>query len=110
MYKILRIVFLYPIIVPMPRKINQPEFMPENQTPDNTIQQITQEKKSEIYNSMASFLTELEEIEQQRIVYIESKKHKKNDPTLRALNTLRKLEKLPIAKIPQISIPFAEGM
>ena len=44
MYKILRIVFLYPIIIPMPRKINQPESMPENQTPDNTIQQITQEK------------------------------------------------------------------
>jgi hypothetical protein len=32
----------------MPRKINQPESMSENQKPDNTIQKITTETKSEI--------------------------------------------------------------
>lgn len=48
----------------------------------------------------------LKEIEEKRVKFVREIRHKKNNSTLRAINTIRKLEKLPISEIKQKNIEF----
>lgn len=89
----------------MSEKVDYQEIVSDKEKTDTT-----QKIQTGNVEKIRSVLANLQEIDQQKREYITSKQHKINDPELRAINTIKKLDKLPISEAPRKDITFVEGM
>ena len=107
---------IYTVYYTMWKSINQSELPFEEQNLWKGIQKQQQENASNLTETLCvkkgddQIRQNLQNIEQKRLKYVAKHKNDPTNYTVKAVETIKKLEPLPMSAIDPKPIPFAEGM